>query len=97
MDDAAQADCVGPPSIWRTKGNQRGVTGVPGDGDAGGNPCTGLEEGREGVTVVPGDGDDGGGPCTAEGANLHLVLGGRDLGFDDPEGDPFTLLEEEDL
>ena len=71
--------------------------GGVGNDAADGGPCT---EGRPAPVVAmvgTGNGTDHGEPCTADGAGLQIVLGARELGFDDPEGDPFAQLEEEEL
>ena len=95
---------AGPPSIWQQIGHGRWqrqeeqtvATGGVGNSAAGGEPCT---EGRPAPVVTTdgiGNSAVGGEPCTGDGAGLHFVLGARELGFDDPEGDPFAQLEEEE-
>ena len=62
--------------------------------------CAACAPDAEGVE----DGTAGGGepsecvdPCTEGGENLHLVLGNRIAHeFDDPEADPFAIIEDED-
>ena len=94
--EVARKDSLVPQSIWQhSTGTTSAATADFGNGVGGGSRCTG-ESGLEVATAVFGNREGGGEPCTEAGDHLHIVLGGRDHGLDDPEGDPFALLEEED-
>ena len=102
VDDEGEANITGPPSIWHQVGHGRwhkqeartvAIVGVGDDADHGG-PCTGKNSAPVVVMDGAGNGTGHGEPCTADGVALPVVLGARELGFDDPEGDPFEQLDE---
>ena len=105
VEDATEATLTGPASIWRQVGHGRWskegpavAMGDVGNDVAHGGPCTGDEgPAPMGVMGDAGNGVAHGDPCTAEGAELQVVLGARELGFDDPEGDPFAYLDAEEF
>ena len=81
VEDEGDATMSGPPSIWQQVSHGR------------------WQKQETQLVATGGVGNDaaGGEPCAAEGAGLQIVLGARELGFDDPEGDPFAQLEEDEL
>ena len=93
VTELAAKDSLVPQSVWREAPSA--ATADFGNRVGGGTQCTG-NEGESVATADFGNRVGGGEPCTEEGDQLHLLLGNRDLGLDDPEGDPFALLEEED-
>ena len=94
VEDDAVVDIRAPESLRKDAGETEGTVGA-GDGAI----SSGSAEDRGGPPVwlfdLAGDGevkDQAGG----SGPALGLVLGSRvPLDLDDPEGDPFALLEEE--
>ena len=93
VTEMASKDSLVPQAIWKKAASA--ATADIGNSVGGGARCTG-DRGEEVATADIGNSVGGGEPCTEEGDLLHVVLGGRDFDLDNPEGDPFALLEEEE-
>ena len=93
VTEMASKDSLVPQAIWKQAAIA--ATDDIGNSVVGGAQSTG-DRGGEVATADIGNSVGGGEPCTEEGDLLHVVLGGRDFDLDNPEGDPFALLEEED-
>ena len=102
VEHAEQATCTGMPSIWKNRAHGIWTNAASSDRsamvDAGDGVDHGGRDAGEGqvVTSNAGDGVSSYEPCTDRGGALHVVLGNRIADLDDPDLDPFALLEEEE-
>ena len=96
VEEAAQADRHAPAAVWEPRaieGTSRVAMDVAGHGDVHDTPA---EEGQRATMDVAGNGDAHGESCTGDPRDLRMVLGNRDLGLDDPDADPFQILQEDE-